>query len=561
MGIDYNAIPGTTHLVDIFLEEEKTKNEVILIPTPSDDPNDPLNWSKKRKLMQVFCIIVYTFGTGVPGTCIYSILTNISEAPGVEISVADLNDGTGYMFLFLGLGCLVFQPLALQYGKRPVYLISTIGVAMFNLWQPYITTNGQWIASKILAGFFCSPIEALPEISISDLFFEHERATYMGIYAVALFGSNYVAPLVAGFINENSRDLTVGGWKWVIYWSVIFCCVCFVFLFFFMEETNYERRLKAKKDSFGNVISVTTSHGEHKMPTSINIIQTGQDSDDAEVEVNEHPENQAALIEEDIVYPPEKNFWQKLSLTSGMKSKFLLWEYLKGPFYMVQFPVVLWSGFLYGSSLFWYSVLNGTEALVLGAEPYNFSSSMCGLAYVSPLIFTAIIYFYAGWAPDWLKIRLARKRKGLSHAEDRLWALVFYMILGPCALILWGVGAHHGIHWFGVVFGLGLMAGLCIIGCVIAVTYTIDCYHEMACEAMATVVVIRNTMNFAMDYGITPWVVNTGLQNTFIAAAFICLFCIGTFFLMEATGLYWRQKTKNRYWSLVEKRRKLLAPS
>lgn len=557
MALDFNAVPGTTHLVDteVVQSDEKLHREIVLIPTPSDDPNDPLNWSKKRKFMHVFCIIMYTFATGVPGTCIYSILTNIASAPGVNISVAQLNDGTGYMFLFLGLGCLIFQPLALQYGKRPVYLLSTLGVALLNLWQPYITSNGQWIASKILAGFFCSPIESLPEVSISDLFFEHERATYMGIYAVALFGSNYIAPLVAGFINENPQNLEVGGWKWVIYWSVIFCAAGFVFLFFFLEETNYERKLRVKRDDVGNIVSVVSNH-DTKSPAGISIIQSNNLNDTDDI-ANDCLQNQAIVIDadENIEYASPKTFWQKLSLTSGVKTKFLMWEYLKGPFLMLQFPVVLWSGFLYGASLFWYTVLNATESLVLSAEPYNFSSAMCGLAYLSPTIFVCIIYFYAGWVTDWLKIRFAKKHNGLSQAEDRLWNLIIYMILGPCALILWGVGAHHGIHWFGIIFGFGLNSGLCIVGCVTAVTYVIDCYHEMSCEVITTVVVIRNTMNFAMGYGITPWVQNTGLQNTFIAAAFICLFCMATFLLMEATGFYWRNKTKSIYWNLVQKRR------
>lgn len=551
MTIDYSAVPGTTHLVDL---DEKT--EVVLIPTPSDDPNDPLNWTKGRKWMQVFCMVLYVFATGIPGTCIYSIITDIADAPGVHLTVGELNAGTGYAFLFLGIGCLVFQPLAMQYGKRPVYLFTTIACAGLNLWQPFITTNGPWIASKILAGLMTAPIEALPEATISDMFFEHERATYMGIYAVALFGSNYIAPLVAGFINQNSADLSVGGWKWVLYWAVIFCAGSFVFLCFFMEETNYERKLRVKRGPDGNPLAIITSQGgDEKTPNVITVKTHGSSEEDP----HDYLENQAVLVDvdENFEYAPVKTFWQKLSLTSGVKSQFLLWEYAKTPFYMCQFPVVLWSGFLYGSSLFWYTVLNATEASVLGAAPYNFSSSMCGLAYLSPCIFVLIIYFYAGWTTDWLKIRFARKRNGLSHAEDRLWALSVYTILGPCALILWGVGAYYGINWFGVVFGLGLMAGLCIIGCVNAVTYVIDCYHEVSCEAMATVIVIRNTMSFAMSYGITPWVDNTGLKNTFIAAAFICFFCIGTFAIMIPTGLYWRKRTKDAYWRLIEHRRSL----
>ena len=551
MTLDYSVIPGTTHLVNT-----EGVTEVVLIPTPSDDPNDPLNWSRGRKWLHMFCIVLYVFATGIPGTCIYSILPDISGAPGVEISVGELNAGTGYAFLFLGLGCLVFQPLALQYGKRPVYLFSTLATALISLWQPYITTNGSWIAAKILAGLVTSPIEALPESSISDRFFEHERATYMGIYAVALFGSNYVAPLVAGFINENSQGLAVGGWRWVIFWSVIFCSVSFVFLFFFMEETNYERSLRVKRGANDEPLAVITSHGEKKSPAMVSV---KAETSSEEGEGKMYLENQAVLIDadSDFEYAPVKTFVQRLSLTSGMKSKFLLWEYAKAPFYMLRFPIVLWSGFLYGSSLFWYTVLNATEAVVLSAPPYNFSSSMCGLAYVSPCIFVVAIYFYAGWTTDWLKIFFAKKRNGVSHAEDRLWALSVYTVLGPCALILWGVGAYNGIHWFGVVMGLGLMAGLCIIGCVNAVTYVIDCYHEVSCEAIATVIVIRNTMSFAMSYGITPWIENTGLKNTFIAAAFICFFCIGTFAVMIPTGHYWRKKTKDSYWKLIEHRRSL----
>lgn len=528
-------VPGTTQLVDF--EDEKT--EIVLIPTPSEDPNDPLNWTRGRKLLQVFCLVLYVFATGVPGTCIYSIIPDIAAAKGVHITVGQLNAGTGFAFLFLGIGCFVFQPLAMQYGKRPVYLFSTLSCAFFNLWQPFIVENKVWIASKILAGVVTSPIEALPESTISDMFFEHERATYMGIYACALYGSNYLAPLVAGFINENSANTPVGGWRWVIFWATIFCSLSFVFLFFFMEETNYERVLEPTADGKDLVVLASrTSISKEKNTVTIDA-QSAEDSGSDHI---------------DARYGPAKTFYQKLSLTSGVKSKFLLWEFFKTPFYMFRFPVVLWSGFLYGSSLFWYMVLNGTEALVLMAPPYNFSSSMCGLAYLSPVIFVIIIYFYAGWATDWLKIKMAKRRNGLSHAEDRLYALSVYAILGPCSLILWGVGALYQIHWFGVVFGLGLMAGLCIIGSVNAVLYVIDTYHEVSCEAMATVIFIRNTIAFAGAYGIVPWLDASGMKNTFIAAAFICLVCIGSFALMIPTGYFWRNKTKGAYWNLLNHR-------
>ena len=545
--IDHTAIPGTSNLVDLTIDAQNDKEQIVLIPTPSDDPNDPLNWSYRRKMMQMFCIVLYAYGGSVPGCCIYSIMPQIAADPNVDISVGDLNAGTGYSFLFLGLGNLIVLPLAQQYGKRPVYLVGILGVICFNIWQPYIHTNGEWIASKILNGLFYCSIESLPEITVTDMFFEHERATYMGIYGAALFSSNYAAPMLAGFVNDAL------GWKWTIIISVIFAAVCFIAMFFLMEETNYDRKLRVARDNEGNIVHAITSNvtARDEDPNAIHAVES-------RINIKkQHLGNQSYLIDENvsIEYPPEKTFWQKLSLTSGFREEFHLWDYMVGPFYMAQYPVVLWAGFLYGSSLFWYSVLNATEALVLGAEPYNFSPAMCGLAYASPVIFVFLIYPYAGWSTDWIKIHLAKKHGGISQAEDRLWVLTVYMILGPAALILWGVGAAHGIHWFGVIVGLGLQAGLCIVGCISSVTYTLDCYPEMGVSAITVLVIIRNTMNFAMDYGITPFITNTGVQNCFIASAFICLFCISTFLVMVKTGYFWRNKQKDKYWNLLEKYR------
>lgn len=56
------------------------QHEVVLIPTPSDDPNDPLNWTRGRKLTSTVSLAVYTFGVGMPLSAIYSVLVPITHA-------------------------------------------------------------------------------------------------------------------------------------------------------------------------------------------------------------------------------------------------------------------------------------------------------------------------------------------------------------------------------------------------------------------------------------------------------------------------------------------------
>lgn len=50
-------IPGTVHLVDLehTLETRHVSGDIVLVPVPSNDPDDPLNWSPKRKIIATIC--------------------------------------------------------------------------------------------------------------------------------------------------------------------------------------------------------------------------------------------------------------------------------------------------------------------------------------------------------------------------------------------------------------------------------------------------------------------------------------------------------------------------
>lgn len=85
----------------------------------------------------------------------------------------------------------------------------------------------------------------------------------------------------------------------------------------------------------------------------------------------------------------------------------------------------------------------------------------------------------------------------------------------------------------------------------LSISYCIHSHKDLSGEAMVTVILIRNTMSFAVGYGITPWVVDMGYQNAFILAAFAGLAQVMTFLVVVKWGKSWRIRTKDRYFKYV----------
>lgn len=90
-------VPGTVHLVDLNRDMRaahlKGKEDVVLVPAPSADPEDPLNWSFSRKLVTVSCAYVYISGIGFAAASIGSVLSPLSVDK--DLTFTQLNLGTG----------------------------------------------------------------------------------------------------------------------------------------------------------------------------------------------------------------------------------------------------------------------------------------------------------------------------------------------------------------------------------------------------------------------------------------------------------------------------------
>lgn len=177
---------------------------------------------------------------------------------------------------------------------------------------------------------------------------------------------------------------------------------------------------------------------------------------------------------------------------------------------------------------------------------------MVGVAYLAPTFGVVIASLYTGLFGDWALVKIARRNNGVKEAEHRLWLLLAAAVTLPLALILWGVGAAHQIHWFGLIVAMVLVGCSIIMGAQISLAYCIDCYKDLGADAIVTVIIIRNTMGFAYGYGVTPWIANMGYQNAFILAACVGLIQVMSFLVMIKWGKKLRQASKRKYFALSE---------
>lgn len=303
--------PGTLRLV------ETQTDGIILVPKPSAAPDDPLNWAPRRKWLNVALVLLYVFTTGIGGTSVYSVLTPISEDTG--ITIGQLNTGTGFLFLMAGWTNLIWQPLAMTFGRRPIILLSLLFCVAVSEWTAWIDRYSPWAAARCLYGFACAPVEVLPEICIPDVFFAHERGTYIGWYMLVLCASNFIAPLIAGFMNDAY------GWHWVQHWATLILALNFVLAFFFYEESMYTREnVEAEK--------IDELPDTSKVPLS-----------------QVQPSGAAATASS------QKTFLQKMKLWSynRVSSSQVLRMAYRPILIFFLFPNIMWAGFTYGFALAW----------------------------------------------------------------------------------------------------------------------------------------------------------------------------------------------------------------
>ena len=91
------------------------------------------------------------------------------------------------------------------------------------------------IFNQLFVGASEACAEANVQLSLSEIFFQHQRGTVLGIYVLSTSIGTYLGPLIGGFVADRL------GWRWIGWLSVITSSITIIVVYFTLEETLFDR--------------------------------------------------------------------------------------------------------------------------------------------------------------------------------------------------------------------------------------------------------------------------------------------------------------------------------
>jgi MFS family permease len=340
-------VPGTSRLVEEESSSHSLMNgQIILTPPPTRSPNDPLNWPIARKALHCLLVCFVTGFTAATANDAASAQTGMNADLGISYNT--MNTGAGVLFIGIGYFTLLISPAAWLYGRRITYLICiTLGL-VGAVWMARVQGAEDTIWNQLFVGASESCAEANVQLSLSDLFFEHQRGTVLGIYVLATSIGTFLGPLIGGYIAD------LQGWRWVGWWAVIISGGTLIALYFGLEETAFDRPAYRTSDGVSSYQTLDiTAPAEKSIQDSKAAIGDGTGDAKNAVATTARDASETGLANE-----KPKTYFQRIRLLTPAPNLIGtgFTQYITRLVHTLQvfsFPAVIYSGIQWGSQDAW----------------------------------------------------------------------------------------------------------------------------------------------------------------------------------------------------------------
>ncbi|KAF4124082.1 Sugar (and other) transporter [Geosmithia morbida] len=475
------SIPGTTRFFDNDPDVEPVpdlkfadcsgKQCIILIPQPSDDPNDPLNWPLwRRDTATLTLCFVGALATSLGPILAANTITvagELSRPPGDVVAL------TGCFLLGSGAGAVLAVPSARTWGKRHIFLLATCVILASSIWAGTAGTDYKsLVAARVVQGAGAAPFESLLGAAVGDMYHVHQRGVRMACAGLSVSGAAFSTPVIAGVVTRRL------GWQWTFHIVSILAGAALPAVLFLCPEMAYVRGEERSKPSTSSSADGCRRH---------------------------------------------KTFIQSLAPFDGRKTENGCWALLLRPFVLLANPTFVWVCLIQGTTVGWTVFVAVVLATIFIGPPYHWTEVQAGYAYGGAFAGALVGFAVAGLLADATVRWLARRNGGLYEPEFRIVLVGPMFVAGGVGLFGFAVTAGQVLsgryaYIVPLVFVAFEVAGM-VIGAVASSLYIIDANRHLAIEGFTIMVVIKNMLSFGLTFKAFEWIMSVGIKETVLPIA------------------------------------------
>ncbi|KAI7950492.1 hypothetical protein MJO29_009166 [Puccinia striiformis f. sp. tritici] len=386
------------------LKLDKT-GKVVLWPQPSEDPNDPQNWSDSRKLKNlIICTMaafIPDFDSGIGVACLFPLAKEYGTTPGKINNVS-----SNWSIFLLGPGGLIAVMLSKRYGRLPILFWSQVLGLAFLIGCTFAPNLSTFAAMRCLNAFFSTAPQVTGLLAVTDMYPFHLQARMLNFWSAGFLVSPYMSPWLFGYLVEKIN------YRWAYAIGSFYGLLVVILIGLFVEETVYDRYLALASDSPAKINS------NSRLKTLLGI---------------------AGYKTADL-----RCSWRQAVMPT--------FQLLAKPHCLA---ILIYMGVIFGFAI----GINVTNVVFTSSPPplgYGVSQVIVASLYATPVVAVFLGEVTGRYLNDKTVSYLTSRNRGVFEPEMRLWTLYLGIPLIVVGFVVLGGAFEHKWNLVAVVFGWGM---------------------------------------------------------------------------------------------------------
>lgn len=194
-----------------------TDPNIVFWSSP-DDPENPMNWPHKLKLINVVFVSTWTFLTPLASSMVAPGIINIlGDFHSTSVTLASFI--VSIFILGYAIGPLVVAPMSEIYGRLPIYHALNTLFVIWTLACAFAPSLSSLLVFRFFQGVAGVTPLTIGSGTIADLIPSEQRGKFMSFYSIGPLLGPVIGPIAGAFLNQAE------GWRWIFRVLAIAVCV------------------------------------------------------------------------------------------------------------------------------------------------------------------------------------------------------------------------------------------------------------------------------------------------------------------------------------------------